>query len=87
MCEQRGSKKKKGMEDNNVHFPSSRKDGNHVYLFSPHGKDFLFVRHSALILYSLPRRVSLGTLLLYRKQVYSDHIQETCIEENMVFTL
>lgn len=67
-------------------FPSSLNNENHVYLFPPYVKDFLLVVHSALILYSLPRRVSLGTIL-YRKQVYSDHIQDTCTEENMVFTL
>lgn len=83
MVKQRCSKK--GKEDNN--FPSSLNDGNHVYVVSHHVKDFLSVIHSALFLYSLPRRVSLGTILLYRKQVYSDHIQEKCIEENMVFTL
>lgn len=60
--------------------PSSLNNGNHVYLFPQYVKDFLLVVHSALILYSLPRRVSLGTIL-YRKQVYSDHIQDKCTEE------
>lgn len=83
MVEQRRSKK--GKEDSNS--PSSWNHGNHVYVVSHHVKDFLSVIHSALTLYSLPRRVSLGTILLYRKQVYSDHIQEKRIEENMVFTL
>lgn len=84
MYEQRGSKK--GMEDNDVYSPLLPNNGNHVYLFLQYVKDFLLVVHSALILYSLPRRVSLGTIL-YRKQVYSDHIQDKCTEENTVFTL
>lgn len=42
-------------------------NGNHVYLFPQYVKDFLLVVHSALILYSLPRRVSLGTIL-YRSR-------------------
>lgn len=84
MDEQRGSKK--GMEDNIVSSPLLLSNGNHVYLYPQYVDDFLLVVHSALTLYSLPRRVSLGTIL-YRKQLYSDHIQDKCIEESMVFTL
>lgn len=61
-------------------------NGNHMDLSPQYVKDFLLVVHSALTLYSLPRRVSLGTIL-YRKQVYSDRIQDKCIEERKVFTL
>lgn len=84
MNEQRGSKK--GMEDNIVYSPLLLNNGNCVYLYPQYVEDFLLVVHSALILYTLSRRVSLGTIL-YKKQVSSDHIQDKCIEENMVFTL
>lgn len=84
MNEQRGSKK--GMEDNIVYSPLLLNNGNCVYLYPQYVEDSLLVVHSALILYTLSRRVSLGTIL-YKKQVSSDHIQDKCIEENMVFTL
>lgn len=68
MYEQRGSKK--GLEDN-VYCPLLLNNGKPCVLVPSVCKDFLSVVHSALILYSLPRRVSLGTIL-YRKQVYFD---------------
>lgn len=74
------------IEDNNVSSPLLPENGSHVYLFPQYVEDFPLVVHSALSLYSLPRRVSLGTIL-YRKQVYSDRIQDTCTEENVLFTL
>lgn len=78
MCEPRGPKK--GTEERIVYFSLLLSNGNHMDSFPQYVKDFLLVVNSALTLYSLPRRVSLGTIF-YRKQVCSDHIQDTCTEE------